>query len=132
MAGMGSEIILYDLGIGKEIRSFRVFEGIRVHGISCSDIVENVQLIAVYGEKKVKLFMLSIQVVSELENGVGEVDLVVYQVLPKCRHWVLDVCFLKVNLDENSRNVAIGCSDNSVLVWDTASSSVIVEVKSPG
>ncbi|CAM8965527.1 unnamed protein product [Rhodiola kirilowii] len=144
LVGMGSEIILYNLGTGKEIRSFHVFEGIRVHGISCISVSGSVTklqpsvytfMIAVYGEKKVKLFMLSCQSVSGLKNG-GDMnaDLVVYQLLPKFRQWVLDVCFLKgctTSLDESIHNVAVGCSDNSVCIWDTTSSRVILEVKSP-
>ncbi|KAL0459822.1 UNVERIFIED_CONTAM: hypothetical protein Slati_0609400 [Sesamum latifolium] len=34
LAGTGSQILVYDLVSGKIIRSFPVFEGIRVHGIS--------------------------------------------------------------------------------------------------
>uniref|UniRef100_A0A7N0UV80 WD repeat-containing protein 6 n=2 Tax=Kalanchoe fedtschenkoi TaxID=63787 RepID=A0A7N0UV80_KALFE len=144
LVGMGSEIILYNLGTGREIGLFHVFEGIRVHGVSCTSVNGSEPelqpsvytfMIAVYGEKKVKLFKLGIQAMLGLEDGAdSHVDLVMYQSISKFRNWVLDVCFLKASsgcLDENKYNLAIGCSDNSVFIWDTVTSSVIFEVESP-
>uniref|UniRef100_A0A2P2JEE0 Uncharacterized protein MANES_05G010600 n=1 Tax=Rhizophora mucronata TaxID=61149 RepID=A0A2P2JEE0_RHIMU len=135
LAGTGSQLLLYNLGAGKMIKSFQVFQGIRVHGIvsgfadlkerSSSTILEFE--VAVFGEKRVNLFILSIETVlgshGELQVGV---DLSLFHSLPRFSHWVLDVCFLK-----ESRCLAIGCSSNSVCIWDISKYSVVLEVQSP-
>lgn len=87
-SGLGSEIMLYDLELGKIIKSFSVFEGIRVHGITSS----SEHVIAVFGEKRVKLFSISFE-----NNDYEMPHLMLIHLLPKFGHWVLDVCFLKVN-----------------------------------
>lgn len=89
------------------IRSFHVFEGIRVHGITCSSVICNegslsVKLaykLAVFGEKRVKLFSLNVEVAltSEAQSEVL-VDLNFVHSLPRFNNWVLDVCFLKVKV----------------------------------
>ncbi|KAL5060747.1 hypothetical protein RYX36_032351 [Vicia faba] len=86
LAGLGSEILLYELEFGKIMKSYSVFDGVRVHGISSS--AESV--IAVFGEKRVKLFSFS------FENGdTGSSELRLIHLLPKFSHWILDVCFLR-------------------------------------
>ena len=86
LAGLGSEILLYDLELAQILRSFSVFQGIRVHGITTSTF----PLIAVFGETRLKLFSFSFDTVSESPQ------LTLIQLLPKFAHWVLDVCFLRV------------------------------------
>ncbi|KAK7259153.1 hypothetical protein RIF29_24752 [Crotalaria pallida] len=85
LAGLGSEIMVYDLDVGKVMRSFAVFQGIRVHGIASSFVEPS--LIVVFGETRVKLFSFS------FDDSVPQLTLV--HLLPKFGHWVLDVCFLE-------------------------------------
>ena len=82
--GSGSQLLVYDLDLGKMITSFDVFQGIRVHGITCCC---NDQ-IAVFGERRVKLFSLAM--------AAADFKLTLLQSLPKFGSWVLDVCFFKV------------------------------------
>ncbi|KAG6619439.1 uncharacterized protein LOC122317079 isoform X2 [Carya illinoinensis] len=144
LAGSGSQILLYSLDSGQLIRSFHVFQGIRVHGIACNDSINCAEgtissklafQLAVFGERRVKLFSLMIDFGLKPQNGSGIcVNLNQLHLLPKFNNWVLDVCFLKGlvrSLDEGSHCLAIGCSDNSVLVWDILSSSVVLQVQSP-
>ncbi|XP_057964984.1 uncharacterized protein LOC131155691 isoform X2 [Malania oleifera] len=143
LAGTGSQMLLYDLDGGKLLKSFHVFKGIRVHGISCSftNCVEEplssmlAFKIAVFGERRVKLFTLSIEMVLRPQNHMKVwVDLVLLHLLPKYSHWVLDVCFLKdciTSLREGRCFLAVGCSDNSVGLWDIQRSCVILEARCP-
>lgn len=87
------------------IKSFQVFEGIRVHGISCTimNCTEGTCSskldfkIAVFGERRVKLFSLSIDIETKMQNEAQvSVNLILQQSLPKFNQWVLDVCFLEV------------------------------------
>lgn len=103
--GTGSQILIYDLNTGNMIKSLQVFEGIRVHGISCTimNCIERTCFskldfkIAVFGERRVKIFSLSIDIATHLRNQAHvSVDLILHQLLPKFNHWVLDVCFLEV------------------------------------
>ncbi|KAK8509757.1 hypothetical protein V6N13_093606 [Hibiscus sabdariffa] len=127
LAGTGSQVLLYDLESAKMIKSFQVFEGIRVHGLICS-LPDNTLTckVVVCGEKRVKLFNLSFESVSK-SNTQSEflVDLSIIHSLPRFTHWVLDVLFLKDHC------LAIGCSDNSVHVWDMLKSSLVLQVQSP-
>lgn len=84
---------------GELIRSFRVFEGVRVHGTVCSSSFVRsgdryAYKLVVFGEKKVKIFSL----VVELESSSGDISvgLEVLDSLPRLSNWVFDVCFLKV------------------------------------
>ncbi|KAK9266700.1 hypothetical protein L1049_007353 [Liquidambar formosana] len=143
LAGTGSQMLLYDLEAAKMIRSFHVFEGIRVHGISCSfinctekSVSSTVAFnIAVFGERRVKLFSLHLEIVSGSQNqSEVHVELTLFHLLPKFSHWVLDVCFLKnyiISSCEGSCCLAVGCSDNSVCIWDILRSCVILEVRCP-
>lgn len=96
-------MLLYDLEAGKLIRSFQVFDGIRVHGISCeyvnseegSSSTTVTYRVVLYGEKKVKLFKFELSLDSEYGTA-SYVDLNLVQSLPRLSHWVLDVTFLKV------------------------------------
>ncbi|KAG6606915.1 WD repeat-containing protein 6, partial [Cucurbita argyrosperma subsp. sororia] len=140
LAGSGSEVLAYNLESGNMIESFRVFEGIRVHGISsislnfsgASSCTKLDFVLVVFGEKRVKLYRVSVEMVAEVC-----VDLVPLCSLPRFNHWVLDACFLKSRDSSSSAGsdscgyIAIGCSDNSVHVWDTCESRMILEVKSP-
>lgn len=100
-AGSGSQLLVYDLEEGNLVNCFYVFQGIRVHGISSyvrSGATGTTSpmfafVIAVYGEKRVKLF--SLQVFRNQQSQVC-LDLTLLQSLPKFGNWVLDVCFLKV------------------------------------
>ncbi|CAN1196390.1 WD repeat-containing protein 6 [Linum perenne] len=128
LAGSGSQLLLYNLEAGSLIKAFQVFEGIRVHGIACSDgfaVLDSAKLsfrVSVFGEKRVKLFSLNVALESE---QLLFVDLGLECSLPRFSHWILDVSFLKSNC------IAVGCSDNSVHVWDITNSSPIVAVQSP-
>lgn len=143
LSGTGSQILIYDLHTGNMIKSFQVFEGIRVHGISCTimNCTEGTCSskldfkIAVFGERRVKLFSLSIDIATNMQNQAHvSVDLMLHQSLPKFNHWVLDVCFVEDALSSSSKSkqcLAIGCSDNTVCFWDMSRSSTSFEVKSP-
>ncbi|KAK7337576.1 hypothetical protein VNO77_18158 [Canavalia gladiata] len=126
LAGLGSEILFYNLELGEIRRSFSVFEGVRVHGITSCFPQETV--IAVFGETRVKLFSFSFDDVSESPQ------LTLIHLLPKFGHWVLDVCFLKGCLPHSnveSHFLAVGCSDNSVHIWDISNSTTVLKVQSP-
>lgn len=98
-------MLLYDLEVGKLIRSFRVFEGIRLHGITCNFInftegsfsTMVTFEVALFGEKKVKLYELLFEL-SPTSQDQPETcaNLSLVQSLPRLSHWVFDVCFLKV------------------------------------
>ncbi|XP_028092869.1 uncharacterized protein LOC114293047 [Camellia sinensis] len=139
LAGTGSQLLLYQLETGKMVKSFHVFQGIRVHGITtCSSINGNGNghgkdrsfsspidfNIAVFGERRVKLFTLSIQMDCQFQDQPQDFihfHLNLLHLLPKFSHWVLDVCFLKDHASsphQESCCLAIGCSDNSVSFWD--------------
>ncbi|XP_015968834.1 uncharacterized protein LOC107492340 [Arachis duranensis] len=126
LAGLGSEILLYDLELAKILRSFSVFQGIRVHGIATSqDTLHSV--VAVFGETRLKLFSFSYDAVSESPQ------LNLIQLLPKFPHWVLDVCFLTgclAHSNVESHFLAVGSSDNSVHVWDISNSCTVLKVQS--
>ncbi|KAJ0052686.1 hypothetical protein Pint_00789 [Pistacia integerrima] len=136
LAGSGSQVLLYDLEAGQLVRSFQVFEGIRVHGITCnfvncaegSSSTTVAFRVALFGEKKVKLFNFNFEFKFQNQSYII-VDLSLAQALPRLSHWVLDVSFLKG--PEGGHCLAIGCSDNSVRVWHISNSSVILEVHSP-
>ncbi|KAK7284533.1 hypothetical protein RJT34_19280 [Clitoria ternatea] len=128
LAGLGSQIMLYNLEQGKIVRSFPVFEGVRVHGITSQETTASVTVIAVFGETRVKLFCFS------FDNVSGDPKLTLIHLLPKFGHWVLDVCFLKGCLPDSnveSNFLAVGCSDNSVHVWDISNSDMVLKVQSP-
>ncbi|XP_027351575.1 uncharacterized protein LOC113862665 isoform X2 [Abrus precatorius] len=131
LAGLGSEILLYNLELVKIVKSFSVFEGVRVHGIVSSSPQEtnaSVTVIAVFGETRVKLFSFAFDRVSKSPQ------LTLIHLLPKFGHWVLDVCFLKGCLPHSnveSQFLAVGCSDNSVHVWDACNSNTVLKVQSP-
>ncbi|KAL3380551.1 hypothetical protein AABB24_000941 [Solanum stoloniferum] len=142
LAGTGSQILVYDLTIGKLIRSFDVFDGIRVHGVSLEAFNEHLSdthitfKIAVYGERRVKLFSLQIQRVSNSQTeqqACFKLTLSLVVLLPKFTHWVLDVSFLKWDGATSSNNgsdcLAIGCSDNSVHIWDMLRCSLLSTVR---
>ncbi|XP_055818010.1 uncharacterized protein LOC129887079 isoform X2 [Solanum dulcamara] len=142
LAGTGSQILVYDLTIGKLIRSFDVFDGIRVHGVSLQAFNEDLSdshvtfKIAVYGERRVKLFSLQIIRVSNSQieqQACFDLTLSLVLLLPKFTHWVLDVSFLKWDGATSSNNgsdcLAIGCSDNSVHIWDMLRCSLLSTVR---
>ncbi|KAI3981305.1 hypothetical protein MKX01_004569, partial [Papaver californicum] len=151
LAGTGSEILLYNVQEGKLLGSFHVFQGIRVHGIGCSsdittsdDVVNEgsssslILKIVVFGERKVKLFRLHLDVNSGCDENqlkVYRVELELIHLLPKFGHWVLDVCFLKednVTSESNgSSYLAVGISNNSVCLWDILNSTIVLEVSYP-
>ncbi|KAI6672617.1 hypothetical protein NL676_000523 [Syzygium grande] len=152
LAGSGSQVSLLDLESGAMPRTFHVFRGIRVHGIvlggsdltggsSSSPSSALDRAVAVYGERRVKLFRLSVRVgrrEAPEERGTvsSSADLELISAVPRLSHWVMDVRFLKddgTSLDElkRCRTVAIGCSDNSVHLWDVDKCSLILAVSSP-
>ena len=107
LTGTGSQLLLFDIDRGQQIKSFRIFEGVRVHGIaaqvmkhegdslSCSVTFK----IIVSGERRVKLYSLRLQLEPMfLEPPCVSTDLILLQLLPRFTHWVLDICFLWVIL----------------------------------
>jgi len=111
-SGLGSEITLYDLELSKRVRSFSVFEGVRVHGIASSFPQENV--IAVFGETRVKLFSFA------FDSASRSPELTFVHLLPKFGHWVLDVSFLKVSESEYLTDFnfeIMSVSSYCVLTW---------------
>ncbi|THG19177.1 hypothetical protein TEA_002269 [Camellia sinensis var. sinensis] len=135
------------------VKSFHVFQGIRVHGITtCSSINGNGNghgkdrsfsssidfNIAMFGEKRVKLFTLSIQMDCQFQDQPQDFihfHLNLLHLLPKFSHWVLDVCFLKDHASsphQESCCLAIGCSDNSVSFWDYLKLKANFHVRCPG
>ncbi|KAL1206267.1 Dynein assembly factor with WD repeat domains 1 [Cardamine amara subsp. amara] len=135
LAGSGSEILLYDLSSGELIRSFQVFEGVRVHGTVCSSsFVRSADRytykLVVFGEKRVKIFSLIV----ELASSTGEisVNLEIFYTLPRLSNWVFDVCFLQDSngsLEEEDKLLAIGYPSlriasgtifNEIIVWRAA------------
>lgn len=92
------------------IRSFCVFQGIRVHGVLCSlvdcdDVNSELAFkIVVFGERRVKLFCLRIG----MNESQARVDITLLQLLPKFGNWVLDVCFLKVTKHNLFRDIDFG------------------------
>lgn len=95
-AGSGSQVGVYDLELGKIVKSFCVFQGIRVHGLFCCEPAslpsELAFKLVVFGERRVKLFSLHIR----MNTPKPLLDIALVQLLPKFSNWVLDVCFLRV------------------------------------
>jgi len=153
-AGTGSQLLLYEVGAARLVASFRVFDGVRVHGIEPRSGGPDSYTLAVFGERRVKLF--SLRFGAEADGGeVDEARLELEQRLPGFDHWVLDARFLEVprlvpaltvesavelffftNLATTPVQVdgllAIGLSDNSVTLWDLSKCSLVTRVKSPG
>lgn len=83
------------------MKSFEVFEGIRVHGISLENFHKQLAgsgisfRVCIYGERRVKLFTLRVEPGTKQELFM-HLELTLTHSLPKFGHWVLDVCFLKV------------------------------------
>ncbi|KAL1553047.1 hypothetical protein AAHA92_13772 [Salvia divinorum] len=136
LAGTGSQILVYDLTIGAPLKSFEVFEGIRVHGISLENCHKQLAgsavsfRVCVYGERRVKLFTLRVEWGGK-HGPFLHLELTLVHSLPKFRHWVMDVCYLKdgATASEDPRYLAIGCSDNYVYFWDISRYNMYSEVK---
>ncbi|EER95656.1 WD repeat-containing protein 6 isoform X1 [Sorghum bicolor] len=125
LAGTGSQLLLYEVGAARLVASFRVFDGVRVHGIEPRSGGPDSYTLAVFGERRVKLF--SLRFGAEADGGeVDEARLELEQRLPGFDHWVLDARFLEVD-----GLLAIGLSDNSVTLWDLSKCSLVTRVKSP-
>ncbi|XP_075524062.1 uncharacterized protein LOC142556499 isoform X1 [Primulina tabacum] len=136
LAGTGSQILVYDLVDRKVTKSFEVFQGIRVHGISLDPGHEqladsNISFrIAIFGERSVRIFKLQIGSDNPRQPFLNtQLDFV--HSLPKFGHWVLDVCFLKDSATSSSETsyLAIGCSDNSLHLWDILRVNILSEVE---
>jgi len=89
------------LSSGELIRSFQVFEGVRVHGTVCSkSFVHSAERytykLVIFGEKKVKIFSLIVELASS--SGEISVNLENFESLPRLSNWVFDVCFLQVKI----------------------------------
>ncbi|KAF9619934.1 hypothetical protein IFM89_010245 [Coptis chinensis] len=124
LVGSGPHILVYDVESGKQLNSFNVFQGIRVHGISCTTLSSSLtSTVAVFGEKIVKLFTLSLQ------TPLVCAELVLKYKLPRFRHWVMDVLFLKEEC--TPVYLAVGLGENSVCFWDIARSTMVTEVIFP-
>ncbi|XP_020520511.1 uncharacterized protein LOC18430075 isoform X2 [Amborella trichopoda] len=151
LAGTGPQILLYDVENGELLNSFFVFDGIRVHGISASLLdldhekssSKNPVKIAVYGERKVKVFSLCISGKFHPESDTKAcIDLILVHSLPRFNHWVMDICFLKginegtgqvltLGDHDKSNHLVIGLSDNSLCLWHISRSKLLFDLKSP-
>ncbi|KAI3693829.1 hypothetical protein L1987_76782 [Smallanthus sonchifolius] len=131
LAGTGSQLLFYDLATSNMIASFQVFDGIRVHGICClpSPDTSFTFRVAVFGERKLKLFQFSIQLPHHDKQTL--VHLVSFQSLPNFGHWILDVCFIQDCVNQGRQFLAIGCTNNSVYFWDVLTSAISYQVSSP-
>ena len=107
LAGSGSQIIVFDINLGRQIKSFSVFEGVRVHGIASglmnfakNSVSASITFkIVISGERRVKLYSLHLQILSESPDVLNvSIDLTFLQLLPRFSHWVLDFCFLEVTI----------------------------------
>lgn len=114
-----------------------MFEGVRVHGTVCSkSFVHSAERytykLVIFGEKKVKIFSLIVELASS--SGEISVNLENFESLPRLSNWVFDVCFLQDStgsLEEEDKLLAIGCSDNSLSIWDVKESRMAFEIQSP-
>ncbi|KAG9444066.1 hypothetical protein H6P81_015406 [Aristolochia fimbriata] len=138
LVGTGSQIVLDDIETGEIFNTFKVFEGIRVHGISCSSLdssssdsfTEHAFQVAVFGERRVKLFRLHLNLNKgqQLRTAVSN-ELILIESLPRFSHWVMDVCFLEDSLCSGKKNhLVVGLSNNSVCFWDICRSFLSIEV----
>ncbi|KAM0948407.1 putative transcription factor WD40-like family [Dioscorea sansibarensis] len=119
LAGTGSELLLHDVQSGNLIKSVHIFEGVRVHGIAVIEVLWPVFSVAVFGERRIKLFRLRIDTILSVK-----VDLLLE--IPRFDHWVLDLCFL-----QEESWLAVGLSDNSIALWDVKNNVLVARVRSP-
>ncbi|KAH7678548.1 WD40-repeat-containing domain-containing protein [Dioscorea alata] len=119
LAGTGSELLLHDVQSGDLIKSVNIFEGVRVHGIAVIEQLWPFFSVAVFGERRIKLFRLRIDTMLSVN-----VDL--FLEIPRFDHWVLDLCFLK-----EEGWLAVGLSDNSIALWDVKKNVSVARVRSP-
>ncbi|CAA6653936.1 unnamed protein product [Spirodela intermedia] len=132
LAGTGSQVLVYKLQPRKLLLSFHAFDGVRVHGLTLRTAPSSSsEMIAVYGERRVKLLRVMIGV----DRGEFSVGMEVSSTLPRFDHWVLDALFLEVivvrrHLGQGEKYLAVGLSDNSVAVWDVLHSKLVILVKS--
>ncbi|MQL92620.1 hypothetical protein Taro_025232 [Colocasia esculenta] len=124
LSGTGSQVLAYDLEYRRLLCSFHAFRGVRVHGLALrgGSVSYPEELVAVYGERRVKLLRVMV-------GGDGRAVSVGMEVLcwlPRFDHWVLDAMFV-----EGGRCLVVGLSDNSVAVWDVVCSKLLFRVNSP-
>jgi hypothetical protein len=91
------------VGAAGLVAAFRVFDGVRVHGIEPRGGIPSFpnHSLAVFGERRVKLFSIGVGVGADgggsQAGGVRlELELELEQRLPGFDHWVLDARFLEV------------------------------------
>lgn len=108
-SGTGPQLLLFDMGSFELLLSKHVFEGVRMHGIEVGSHSLSLWLpwqksgvfmtLAVHGERIVKLYNL----ILENESFDCQIEdksiLSLFQNLPRFKHWILDVRFLKVRLN---------------------------------
>lgn len=96
-AGTGSELLVYEVGATGLVAAFKVFDGVRVHGIEPrgGSPSSSSHSLAVFGERRVKIFSLAFAVSAD-GTQVGDLRLELEQRLPGFDHWVLDARFLEV------------------------------------
>ncbi|XP_078169265.1 transducin family protein / WD-40 repeat family protein [Carex rostrata] len=127
LAGIGSDLLLYDLKSGNLCSTFQVFNGIRVHGITQLKEVRSSFSISIFGERTLKLFLLASSTPNSNTNTEQGYHLDLVHALPPFDHWVLDTRFLE---REEQRLLVVGLSDNSVALWNVATCSLIARIKS--
>lgn len=133
LAGTGPQLLLYDLHTFELLSSQHVFEGIRVHGIEVQSCTLGpwracersgvFTIFVVHGERRVKLYKIIAEQGSLEVQRIGKlINVHLYQTVPRLKHWILDVRFLKENnfADEVGCGylLAVGTSDNSIYLWD--------------
>ncbi|KAL5700386.1 hypothetical protein ACHQM5_025834 [Ranunculus cassubicifolius] len=141
LVGSGSQVLLYDVELGKLLNSFHVFQGIRVHGISHSFLDDATNdgtfksTVVVFGETRVKLFTLRFELSLGSQNQSKLcAELVLNHILPRFSHWVMDVLLLRdcvSSVYKANDHLAVGLGENSICLWDISRSTVAFRVRCP-
>ncbi|MCO5580983.1 hypothetical protein L7F22_034858 [Adiantum nelumboides] len=144
LAGTGSQILLFNTGSFELLLSKHVFEGVRVHGIEVPDQSLGQWLpsqtsglsttLAVHGERMVKLYNLILEDgLFDSQHNSSQITLTLSRTLPRCKHWVLNVRFLKEVCHKGGAGIeqllAIGTTDNFVSVWSISNCTFLLHVK---
>eukprot|EP00250_Pteridium_aquilinum_P022674 c2553_g1_i1 orf=96-4151(+) len=144
LAGTGPQLLLFDTGSFELLLSKHVLEGVRMHGIevgsqSLGHWVPRQEsgvftTIAVHGERTVKLYNLILEDgILDCQQKDKQIQLNLFQSLPRFKHWILDVRFLKEILFAgdvgNKQLLAVGSSDNCVFLWSMHSCAFVCQVE---
>ncbi|KAK9704720.1 hypothetical protein RND81_07G007200 [Saponaria officinalis] len=141
VAGSGSNLLLFDLNqphAPRCLHSFTIFHGLRVHGIASSFLRSHSPSslsfrLAVSGERRLKLFTLLLHFHTSPPPHSVSAHLTLLHLLPTFSHWVLHFSFLQDSSSSSSssssacHSLAVGCSDNSLHLWDFFNSRFLLQ-----